>query len=169
MLNLCNEVDGYVVPANYNCPGQIVVSGESEAIDHLLDITRNRKIRAMKLPVSAPFHCEMMTPAAENLRVPLEAIELSISTVPIYLNVDAEVVNDVDIIDKLILQAKSPVKWEQTLRNMYEAGVDTFVELGPGKTLSGFVRKTFKGNNAIRVFSVTDVESLESTITALKG
>lgn len=167
--DLCSEVDGYVAPANFNCPGQIVVSGEAEAVDKLLEITKERKIRAMKLAVSAPFHCEMMNPAAESLRVPLSEIFFSTPVVPIYMNVDAEAESETErILEKLILQAKSPVRWEKTLRNMYEAGIDTFIELGPGKTLSGFVKKTFTNGENVSIYNVTDQETLEITITALK-
>ena len=167
--DLCAEVEGYVAPANFNCPGQIVVSGEAEAVDKLLGIAKERKIRAMKLAVSAPFHCEMMNPAAENLRVPLSTITFSAPVVPVYMNVDAEAENEPKRIhEKLILQAKSPVRWEKTLRNMYAAGIDTFIELGPGKTLSGFVKKTFTNGKEISIYNVTDHETLETTITALK-
>ena len=169
VLELCSEVEGYVAPANYNCPGQIVVSGENKAVDEFLGIAKERKIRAMKLAVSAPFHCEMMNPAAENLRVSLSVITFSPPTVPVYMNVDAEAENRPEkILDKLILQAKSPVRWEKTLRNMYTAGIDTFVELGPGKTLSGFVKKTFTNGEDVSIYNVTDQETLETTLTALK-
>jgi [acyl-carrier-protein] S-malonyltransferase len=164
---LCDSVEGYVVPANYNCPGQIVVSGENQAVDKLLELTKERKIRAMKLAVSAPFHCEMMNPAAENLRGPLNEIEFSVPSVPVYMNVDANAEEDpINIREKLLLQAKSPVRWEDTLKNMFEAGIDTFIELGPGKTLSGFVKKSFK--EGVQVFNVTDLETLNSTIAAVK-
>lgn len=169
VLDLCSEVEGYVAPANYNCPGQIVVSGENEAVDKLVYIAKERKIRVMKLAVSAPFHCEMMNPAAENLRMPLSTIAFSSPTVPVYMNVDAEAEKDPErILEKLILQAKSPVRWEKTLRNMYAAGIDTFIELGPGKTLSGFVKKTFTNGEDVGIFNVTDQKTLETTITALK-
>lgn len=167
--DLCSEVEGYVAPANFNCPGQIVVSGETEAVDKLLGIAKERKIRAMKLAVSAPFHCEMMNPAAENLRMPLSTITFSSPAIPIYMNVDAEAESETErILEKLILQAKSPVRWEKTLRNMYAAGIDTFIELGPGKTLSGFVKKTFTNGEEVSIYNVTDQETLETTITALK-
>ena len=165
--NLCGEVDGYIIPANYNCPGQTVVSGEAEAIDKLLELTRKRKIKAIKLTVSAPFHCEMMAQAATNLRNPLQKIEFGVPVVPIYMNVDARMEKDPAIIrEKLILQAKSPVRWEDTLRSIAADGVDTFIELGPGKTLSGFVRKTLGEN--VRVHNVENLESLEVTLEGLK-
>lgn len=166
---LCDEVDGYVAPANYNCPGQIVVSGEAQAVDELLKIAKEKRIRAMKLPVSAPFHCEMMAPAAENLRGPLSSITMTDASIPVYMNVDAEVETDSkNILEKLVLQAKSPVRWESTLRRMFESGINTFVELGPGTTLSGFVKKTFKKEESIRVLNVTDIDTLKHTVEILK-
>ena len=166
---LCDEVDGYVIPANYNCPGQIVVSGEAEGIDRLCEIAKERKIRAMKLAVSAPFHCEMMSSAAEKLEEPLRETRFRVPTFPVYMNVDAEIETDPERIrKKLLLQAKSPVRWEQTLRNMVESGIDTFVELGPGKTLTGFVKKTFGDDVSVHFYNVTDVESLRETVDALK-
>ncbi len=164
---LCSEVEGYVIPANYNCPGQIVVSGETEAVDKLIEIAKERRIRVMKLAVSAPFHCEMMSPAAENLKQTLSDILFSVPAIPVYLNVDAKAEkNTGKIREKLVLQTKSPVRWEDTLRNMRKDGIDTFVELGPGKTLSGFVRKTLKEN--VQILNVTDVETLKRAIDALK-
>lgn len=165
---LCDEVDGYVIPANYNCPGQIVVSGEVEAVDRLCEIAKERKIRAMKLAVSAPFHCEMMAPAAENLAEVLIKLNLTEPLVSVFMNVDAKEESNPDTIrEKLKLQAKSPVHWEETLRNMKLAGVDTFVELGPGKTLSGFVKKTF--GEEVRFLNVTDLETLNTAIKTIRG
>lgn len=162
---LCDEVDGYVIPANYNCPGQIVVSGEAEAIDKLCEIARERKIRAMKLAVSAPFHCEMMETAVKKLEEPLKETPFYVPAVPVYMNVDAKKESNPESIrEKLLLQAKSPVRWEQTLRNMVDDGIDTFIELGPGKTLTGFIKKTFSGEDSIHYYNVTDIESLKETV-----
>ena len=167
---LCEEARGYVVPANYNSPGQIVVSGENDAVNELLELAKIKKIRAMKLAVSAPFHCELMAPAAHKLEKELTDINLNNPEIPIYMNVDALPEKEKScILDKLVLQAKSPVRWEKTLRNMYCDGVNTFVELGPGRTLSGFVKKTFKGVDGINCFNVTDMESLLETVLAIKG
>ena len=167
---LCNEAEGYVVPANYNCPGQIVVSGETKAVDSLIALAKTRKIRAMKLPVSAPFHCEMMAPAAEKLSFYMDELCFSKPTIPVYMNVDAKVETNQDAIkNKLVAQAKSPVHWEETLRNMANDGVDTFIELGPGTTLSGFVKKTFPENETIRILNVSDQASLERTLNGLGG
>ena len=162
---LCKEVPGYVEPANYNCPGQIVVSGENEAIDQLLVVAKERKVRAMKLPVSAPFHCKMMAPAAEKLGVELSKIQMYAPAVPVYMNVDAEPeLKPEQIREKLFLQAKSPVHWEETLRNMANDGIDTFVELGPGKTLSGFVKKTLSD---VTILNIADLDTLKNTLDIL--
>ena len=166
--DLCKETEGYAIPANYNCPGQIVISGETKAIDRILELAKERKVRAIKLSVSAPFHCEMMAPAAEKLIIPLNNISLKKPDVSIYMNVDAMPETDTQQIrEKLIDQAKSPVYWEQTIRNMYQDGVDTFIELGPGKTLSGFVKKTL--GEDVRICHVTDLETLKETVNTMRG
>ena len=122
----------------------------------------------MKLPVSAPFHCALMRPAAEKLKGPLDQILFRAPSVPVYMNVDAKAETEPDRIrEKLVAQAMSPVRWEETLRNMAEAGIDTFIELGPGKTLSGFVKKTL--GDSVQSWNVTDLASLEATIAAVKG
>lgn len=109
----------------------------------------------------------MMKPAAESLKEPLKGTCFSAPAVPVYMNVDAQPENDPETIrEKLVLQAMSPVRWEETLRNMAEAGIDTFVELGPGKTLMNFVKKTF--SEGVRFFNVTDLETLKVTIDAIK-
>jgi len=161
--SLCKEVDGYVVPANFNCPGQIVVSGTNEAIENLMSLAKERKIRAMKLPVSAPFHCELMGPAVEKLSSVLSEITFCSPTNPIYMNVDAKPeMRKEEIRRKLLLQAKSPVRWEDIINGMYADGVDTFIELGPGKTLSGFVKKTLAGDYS--VFNVENIDTLRKTL-----
>lgn len=169
VLELCEAVSGYVIPANYNCPGQIVVSGETEAVDQVLVRAKERKIRGIKLSVSAPFHCKMMHPAAEKLEDVLNNVFFSNPTIPMYMNVDGKVeLNPEKIKRKLIDQAESPVLWERILRNMYNDGIKTFVEAGPGKVLSGFIKKTFSGDECVNVFHVTDMTTLRSMISELK-
>lgn len=164
---LCDEVDGYIIPVNYNCPGQIVVSGEMEAVDKLVEIAKSRKIKAMKLAVSAPFHCAMMTPAAEKLAEAFQTITFSKPALPCYSNVDAKpYTEDANVADQLCTQAKSPVLWEQTLRNMAEDGVDVFVEVGPGTTLSKFVSKTL---GEVKIFSVNSLDGLNGLKEYLTG
>ena len=142
---LCDEVDGFVKGANYNCPGQIVVSGDTAALDALKAIGAERKIKMIPLASSAPFHSERMEPAARVLEKEFEAITFEVPQVPVVMNVDAAVESDPTAIkQKLVRQAMAPVLWEKTLLTMQEMGVDTFVEVGPGKTLSGFVKKPAK-------------------------
>lgn len=163
---LCDEVEGYVIPVNYNCPGQIVVSGENDAVDRLVEIAKERKIRTVKLAVSAPFHCAMMAPAAEKLALAFRDIQFKQPTIPCYSNVDAlPYKNDSDVANQLCLQAKSPVFWEQTIRNMANDGVDIFVEIGPGTTLSKFVSRTIEG---AKVFSVNSLETLNQLIEEMR-
>lgn len=166
---LCDKATGYVIPANLNCPGQTVVSGETEAVNEVVELAKALKIKAMVLPVSAPFHCEMLRPAADKLAGELNNISFSALKVPIYMNVDGKPESDSGkIVEKLILQAKSPVHWEETLRNMYRDGVRVFIEIGPGRTLSGFVKKTFKGCEDVVSLRVSDSETLGQTAEILK-
>lgn len=165
--SLCEEVGGYVVPANYNSTGQIVVSGETAAVDALTALCRERKIKALKLPVSAPFHCEMMKPAADALDALFEKYKFGDPAYPIYMNVDGAPESRAENFKaKASAQAKSPVYWERTLKNMAEAGIDTFIELGPGKTLTGFVKKTLPEALALHV---EDMETLSEASEALKA
>lgn len=165
---LCEQAGGYVEPANYNCPGQIVVSGEIKAVEQVVNLARLEKKKAMILPVSAPFHCRLMEPAAEKLGRLLEDIPLKNPVCPIYMNVDAKPVKDMtDIKEKMISQAKLPVYWERIVRNMYADGIDTFIELGVGDTLSRFVKRIFKGIKGIRILHVSDSISLQETVKSL--
>lgn len=162
---MCDAVDGYVVPANINCPGQIVISGKAEAVQAVVDEARANKTKAMILPVSAPFHCELLSPAADKLALELAKIEFKDPAIPVYLNVDGEPETSAALVrEKLLLQAKSPVYWEKTLRDMYRDGVRVFVECGPGRTLSGFVKKTFKGQDDVVSLRVSDAATLEQTL-----
>lgn len=163
---LCDEAEGYVILVNYNCPGQIVVSGENDAVDKLIEIAKDRKIRTVKLAVSAPFHCALMAPASEKLAEAFKEIPFNKPAIPCYSNVDAKpYAEDADVAAQLCVQAKSPVLWEQTLRNMADDGVDIFVEVGPGTTLSKFVSKTL---GEVKIFSVNSLEGLNACIEGLR-
>ncbi len=163
---LCGEIDGYVVPVNYNCPGQIVVSGSMAAVDALVALAKSRKIRAMKLAVSAPFHCEMMAPASEKLAEAFKSVRFGRPSIPCYSNVDAlPYREDADIGAQLCLQAKSPVLWEQTLRNMYSDGIRIFIEIGPGTTLSKFVERTLED---VRIYSVNSREGMDRCVREVR-
>ncbi|MCR5567051.1 MAG: ACP S-malonyltransferase [Clostridiales bacterium] len=166
---LCRETEGFVVPANYNCPGQIVVSGEASAIDRLLQTGSERGIRMVKIAVSAPFHCDLMAPAAEKLEKVLDGIHIGQPNVPAFMNVDGLPETEPELIRrKLVLQAKSPVRWEETIRRLRDYSTDVFIELGPGSTLAGFVRKTLKGE-PVQIFSVDNAAALEKVTQALQG
>lgn len=164
----CEEASkiGVCSPANFNCPGQIVVSGEVAAVDKCCEIAKEKGAkRAMKLPVSAPFHCSMLTGAGEKLAKELENVEVNDMNIPVITNVTADYVNSKeDIKPYLIKQVSSSVLWEDTIRKMIADGVDTFVEVGPGKALSGFIKKVDKD---VKIFNVEDMASLEKTIEGL--
>lgn len=155
---LCDEAEGYVVPVNYNCPGQIVVSGEAEAVDQVCALAKSRKIRAIKLSVSVPSHCALMAPAAEKLAETFKTVDFQIPVLPCYSDVDAQpYTQDTDVASQLCKQVQSPVLWEQVMRNMYADGVRAFVEIGPGSTLTSFVKKTLEN---VEMFSVNSLEGL---------
>ena len=164
----CEEASkiGVCSPANFNCPGQIVVSGEVEAVDRCCEIAKEKGAkRAMKLPVSAPFHCSMLIGAGEKLAKELENVEVHEMNIPVISNVTADYVGSKeDIKPYLIEQVSSSVLWEDTIRKMIADGVDTFVEVGPGKALSGFIKKVDKD---VKIFNVEDMASLEKTLEGL--
>ena len=164
----CEEASkiGVCSPANFNCPGQIVVSGEVEAVDRCCEIAKEKGAkRAMKLPVSAPFHCSMLIGAGEKLAKELENVEVHEMNIPVITNVTADYVGSKeDIKPYLIKQVSSSVLWEDTIRKMIADGVDTFVEVGPGKALSGFIKKVDKD---VKIFNVEDMASLEKTLEGL--
>ncbi|MFZ2283064.1 MAG: ACP S-malonyltransferase [Lutibacter sp.] len=140
---VCASIDGIVVAANYNCPGQLVISGEIDAIDKACAamIEKGAK-RAIKLPVGGAFHSPMMEPAREELAEAIENTIFHKPICPVYQNVVAEAVKDsVEIKENLILQLTAPVRWTQTIQQMIADGATEFIEVGPGKVLQGLVRK----------------------------
>ncbi len=164
----CEEVSsvGICSPANFNCPGQIVISGEKEAVEKACEICKEKGAkRALPLAVSAPFHCSMLIGAGEKLSKELENVEIFDMQIPVVTNVTADYVGSKeDIKPLLIKQVSSSVRWEDSIRKMIADGVDTFVEVGPGKALSGFIKKIDK---EVAVFNVEDMASLEKTLTGL--
>ncbi len=163
---VCAKVTaGYVVAANYNSPVQTVVSGSAAGVDQAIEIAAEQGIRAVKLAVSAPFHCALMEPAAKRLEEVFNTTSFKNPTVPVYMNVNAKPVGSVEEIPGLLVQqAMSPVRWVQTLQNMYADGVDTFIECGPGKTLSGLVKKTLKG---VKIYRVENEKTLRETLAEM--
>ncbi|TSE07112.1 ACP S-malonyltransferase [Aquimarina algiphila] len=139
----CAEIDGVVVAANYNCPGQLVISGEVEAINKACEVLKEKGARrALVLPVGGAFHSPLMEPAREELAAAIEATTFSTPNCPVYQNVTTKAVTDPSEIKKnLIAQLTAPVKWTQSVQNMIEEGATVFTEVGPGKVLSGLVKK----------------------------
>ena len=141
--NICTQIDGVVVPANYNCPGQLVISGAVEAIDQACEKMKEAGARrALVLPVGGAFHSPLMEPAREELAAAIDSTEFKEPSCPIYQNVTTTAVtvsNDIKI--NLIAQLTAPVKWTQSVQHMVKDGATNFVEVGPGKVLQGLVRK----------------------------
>lgn len=140
---ICDETPGIVVAANYNCPGQLVISGEIEAINTACEKMKEAGARrALVLPVGGAFHSPLMEPAREELAAAIENTSFKTPQCPIYQNVTTTAVSESNEIQKnLILQLTAPVKWTQSVKNMVADGADVFVEVGPGKVLQGLVKK----------------------------
>lgn len=155
--SICSEVsaegNGVVVSANYNCPGQLVISGNVEAVNAACDKLKAAGAkRALVLPVGGAFHSPLMQPAAEELQKAIEEVEFKTPRCPIYQNVDAQAHTDAaEIKQNLMAQLTASVKWTQEVNNMIEAGATDFTECGPGKALQGMIAKIAKGNEAVTV------------------
>ncbi|HYW73800.1 MAG TPA: ACP S-malonyltransferase, partial [Pyrinomonadaceae bacterium] len=148
-------------PANINSPGQIVIAGDAAAIDRAIPILKERGAkRAVKLNVSAPFHCALMKPAQDRLAADLEKLSFRDLTMPLVTNVDAKRVNrGADACESLVRQVSNPVRWLESVEFLINEGVQTFVEIGPGKVLSGLVRQI---NRDVRCLNVEDAATLHS-------
>lgn len=158
---ICEETPGTVTIANYNCPGQIVITGEEEAVQTAVGkLSEAGAKRCVPLKVSGPFHSPMLAGAGEKLAGELEAVEIHEIQIPYIANVTADYVKKTEDVKPLLeKQVSSSVKWQQTIERMLADGVDTFIEIGPGKTLSGFMRKI---NRDVKVLNVEKVEDLEN-------
>lgn len=167
IVEVCQAVEtegGEAVQAvNFNCPGQVVIAGAVNAVNKAVEALKAAGAkRAVLLPVSAPFHSSLMQPASERLAEVLAPIEIKDITIPVVANVTAkEVTSGVEIKELLVKQAAMPVLWETSVRNMVADGVDTFVEVGPGKVLTGFTKKIAKGLPAL---NIEDPASLEKVL-----
>ena len=163
--SVIKDIDGCTM-ANYNCPGQIVITGKTEAVEKampLLSEAGARKVVALK--VSGPFHSPMLKPAGDNLRKYLDETEISELKVPYVANCNAELITDSSVIrDLLQKQVSSPVMWEQSLRVMAEQGAELIIEIGPGKTIAGFVKKTIPEIPVINVSSVEDIAKVKEAL-----
>ncbi|MFC4184634.1 ACP S-malonyltransferase [Saccharococcus thermophilus] len=166
-----NEVSAQGDPvqlANLNCPGQIVISGSKAGVEKAGQLAKERGAkRVIPLEVSGPFHSSLMKPAAGKLQEVLNGVAIHDAKIPVIANVTAEpVVKKEEISRLLIEQLYSPVRWEESVKTMITLGVDTFIEIGPGKVLSGLVKKIDRN---VRVHAVNDLETLKSTVAAVKG
>lgn len=161
---ICLSVrSGYVVPANYNCQGQIVIAGEKEAVEEAMRLAKEAGAkRTVPLAVSAPSHCTLMVEASNRLAELLYTMEFKDPDIPIVNNADAVFLTKADKIKtSLIRQLNSPLLWEDSIRGIVESGINTFVEVGPGKVLSGLIKRI---ESDAKIMNVEDMESLEKTL-----
>lgn len=159
---ICSETEGIVSVANYNCPGQLVISGEEKAVNLASEALKQAGAkRIIPLKVSGPFHSSMLKEAGEKLAKELEQVEIKQPIIPYVANVTAEYVTKSDNIKELLAkQVASSVKWQQSVEAMIADGVDTFIEIGPGKTLSGFIKKINREMKVINIDKAADLEKL---------
>lgn len=156
---VCQSTLGTVSIANYNCPGQIVITGEADAVKRAGDVLKEKGAkRVIPLNVSGPFHSQMLIGAGERLKKDLEKVQMNEFSVPYVANLTADYVTSPENVRELLeKQISSPVKWQQSVEKMLAEGVDTFVEIGPGKTLSSFVKKI---NKEVLVLNIDKYEDL---------
>lgn len=168
VLSICAEAAelGVCAPANINSPNQTVIAGHRTAVERAVELAKTKGAkRAVMLAVSAPFHCELMKPVAEKLETVFKDTEFSDLTVPLVTNVDAEMTTSGDRArDSLLRQVASPVRWSASITRLLEQGVTRFVEVGPGKVLSGLVRQI---SRQCQIMNVEDLQSLDATSAAL--
>ena len=160
LQQLCDSAEGVVNIANYNCPGQLVISGEIDAVNHVVSLAKAEmgERRCRLLPVSGAFHSPLMAPAQQQFGSALDSVTLYSPQVDIVMNVTGEVVRDAnDIRHLLFQQITQPVQWEKTLRTIEKTGITHFVEVGPGKVLSGLVKRTLPGSSPV---NVEDIKTL---------
>lgn len=164
---ICSKVEGLVVPANYNCPGQLVISGEKSAVEKACDLAESMDAkRTVILNVSGPFHSPLLEKASANLKNVLDKIEfLPMGSKKILSNVTADYHVESKIKEALVRQMYSPVRWRKTIENLISEGYDTFIEIGPGKTLSGFMKSIDRSKTAL---NSGNVETIQKTLENIK-
>lgn len=169
-----NEAIAYmegVYVANYNCPGQIVISGETEQVKQAADKLKEAGAkRAVLLNVSGPFHSSLLTGAGEKLEAVLKELTIEKPQIPYVANVDASYITEqADIMPRLVSQVSHSVRWQQSVEKMVENGVDTFIEIGPGRTLAGFNKKIAKAiGKELTTYNVATMEDIDKVVEALK-
>jgi [acyl-carrier-protein] S-malonyltransferase len=158
---LCEEVSSgeVLTPANFNCPGQIVIAGHSKAVERAIERVKQEGKKAVLLPVSAPFHSPLMKPAGERLEKALEEISVNDLKVSVVTNVEAEVNTLKEKVKGLLVaQVSNPVRWEESMRKMIEKGIEKVVEIGPGKVLSGLMKRI---DSRIETKNLEDLQTLK--------
>ena len=158
---------GYASPANYNSPGQIVIAGEKEAVEEAMKLAKEKGAkRVVPLSVSVPSHCSLMADASQKLAELLDRIEFKSPQISFVNNADAMFLNDRGSIkNSLIRQLNNPLLWEDSIRAISDSGVDTFIEVGPGKVLTGLIKRI---EPSAKAFNVEDMKSLENTLASIK-
>ncbi len=167
--DVCSTVkSGYVAPANLNCPGQIVIAGEKPAVEEAMKLAGNAGARkAVPLAVSVPSHCKLMEGVSSELSELLKGIDIQDPEIPVVNNADASFLKDAGVVrDSLVRQLNNPLLWEDSIKLMAQNGVDTFIEVGPKKVLSGLIKRI--DGNAKR-YNVEDTETLDQTLLEIEG
>lgn len=158
---ICDEVSSgeVLTPANFNCPGQIVIAGHTKAVGRAIERVKQEGKKAVLLPVSAPFHSPLMRPAGERLEKVLEGISVNDLKIPVVTNVEAEVNDSKDMIKGLLVaQVSRPVRWEESMEKIIERGIEQVLEIGPGKVLSGLMKRI---DHRIETKNLEDVQTLK--------
>jgi [acyl-carrier-protein] S-malonyltransferase len=170
VMNACGEAQqGEVcMPANINSPGQIVIAGNTSAVDRAIELLKERGAkRAIKLNVSAPFHCALMMPAQERLAEDLAGLSFHDLRVPLITNVDAAAIESgEEARDALVRQVSSPVRWQETMELLINEGVETFIEVGPGKVLSGLLRQLKRDARSLNVETAASLQATRAALAA---
>ena len=162
LLKKRNNEKGVCEIANDNADGQVIVSGNKESIDTFQNILKEKRVKSIPLKVSAPFHCSLMKPAAASMKDKIFSIQFDKPFLSIVNNVTAKSENDPEVIKKLLVdQIFSTVKWRVSLIEMNKAGIKNFIEIGPGKTLTGMVKRTLKDVNSFSINSIADIKNLQ--------
>jgi len=165
LAQVCDEAgEGQVVaPANFNSAGQVVIAGHAEAVSRATEVAKARGAkRALPLPVSAPFHCSLMQPAADRLQAVLDEVAVENLQIPVVSNVEAQPYRESGRVKELLVrQVCAPVRWEESVTAMVALGVDQFIEIGPGKVLSGLVKRMARGSRIQNLAVAADIENLK--------
>lgn len=168
--NVASEMNAVVQPANYNCPGQIVISGESKAVARASEALKEAKAkRVLPLVVSGPFHSEMLVGAGYKLEMALEGVTIHSMEIPYASNVTGTIITDKDLVKGLLVhQVSQGVKWQQCVESLIAEGVDTFIEIGPGKTLSGFMKKIDRTKTVLNIEKIEDLNKIAELLERTK-